>query len=117
MCVNNVAVGLLLTTSSDFPLGSAASAAAEQPAQKELNRTDGSVAAWTNVERKVVGSWRETHSAALGCFSSAAACLRGLRHITYHEIQTRIGSLTATLRLSRSPKFAVSIDVLIIWAI
>lgn len=59
MCVNNVAVGLLLTTSSDFPLGSAASAAAEQPAQKELNRTDGSVAAWTNVERKVVRDpWR-----------------------------------------------------------
>lgn len=115
MCVNHVAVGLLLTTSSDFPLGSAASAAdPKRPAQKELNRTDGSVAAWTNVERKVVGSWGETHSAAMGCFSSAAACARGLRHITYHEIQTRIGSLTATLhRLSRSPKFAVSIDVVI----
>lgn len=56
MCANNAAVGLLLAMSSDFPLRSAASAAAEWPAQKELNWTVGSIAAWTDVERKVVGS-------------------------------------------------------------
>lgn len=44
MHVNNVAVGLILAASSDFALGSAASAAAEWPAQKELNWTVGSVA-------------------------------------------------------------------------
>lgn len=37
MHVNNVAVGLLLAMFSGFPLRSAASAAAKQTAQKELN--------------------------------------------------------------------------------
>lgn len=36
MRVNNVAVGLLLAMSSDFPLGSAASAAAEWPAHRVI---------------------------------------------------------------------------------
>lgn len=86
MCVNNAAVGLLLATSSDFPLRSAASAAAEWPAQKELNQTVGSIAAWTDVERKVVGSRGEPHSIGPGCSSSATACLRGLGCITYNEM-------------------------------
>lgn len=86
MHVNNVAVGLLLATSSDFPLGSAASAAAEQPAQKELNWMVGSIAAWTDVERKVVGSRGKPHSAAPGCSSSATVCPCGLGCITYNEM-------------------------------
>ena len=86
MRVNNVAVGLLLAMSSDFPLRSGASAAAEQPALKELNWMVSSVAAWTNVERKVVGSQGETHSVAPGCSSSATTCPHGLGRITYNEI-------------------------------
>lgn len=45
MHVNDVAVRLLLAMSSDLLLRSAASAAAEQPAQKELNWSVSSVAA------------------------------------------------------------------------
>lgn len=91
MCVNNAAVGLLLATSSDFPFRSAASAAAEQPAQKEFNQTVSSVAAWTNVERKVVGSLGEPNTTAMGCSSSATACLRGLGLIAYNKYRPELG--------------------------